>query len=141
MSHFRFVLAAVIAPLFAPITGVFLNLIVRGNLSLYKDPVISLMLSFHAAASYVGLLVAVLPIVYVLRNLQRVSLGTLIVAGAISGIVVSVVYWLLLRLMLNFSGAIHLFEVIIHVILGVLVASVFGLIVGINNLRERKNTV
>ena len=141
MSHFRFVLAVVIAPLSAPITGVFLALIVRGNLSLYNDPVISLMLWIHAAASYVGLLVAVLPIVYVLRNLQRVSLRTLIVAGAISGIVVSVVYWLLLRLMLNFSGAIDLFEVIIHVILGVLVASVFGLIAGINNLREKKNAV
>ncbi len=99
------------------------------------------MLSFQAAASYVGLLVVVLPIVYVLRNLQRVSLGTLIVAGAISGIVVAVVYWLLLRLVLNFSGAIDLFDVIVSVILGVLVASVFGLIAGINNLRERKNAV
>ncbi len=141
MSHFRFILAAVIAPLSAPITGVFLALIVRGNLSLYNDPDISLMMWINTAASYAGLLVAVLPIVYVLRNLQRVSLGTLIVAGAISGIVVSVVYWLLLRLMLNFSGAINLFEVIIHVILGVLVASVFGLIVGINNLREKKFAV
>ena len=137
MSHFRFILAAVIAPLSAPITGVFLALIVWGNLNLYNDPDIALMSWLHMAASYVGLLVVVLPIVYVLRNLQRVSLGTLIVAGAISGIVVAVVYWLLLRLVLNFYGAIDLFDVIVSVILGVLVASVFGLIAGINNLREK----
>ncbi len=141
MRHFRFVLAAVIAPLCTPITVIFLQLIGRGNLSLYNDPDISLMMWINTAASYAGLLVAVLPIVYVLRTLQRVNLGTLIVAGAISGIVVSVVYWLLLRLMLNFSGAINLFEVIIHVILGVLVASVFGLIAGINNLGEKKFAV
>ncbi len=99
------------------------------------------MLWSHVAASYVGLLVVVLPIIHVLRMFQRVSLGAIVVAGAISGIVVSVVYWLLLRLMLNFSGAINLFEVIIHVILGVLVASVFGLIAGINNLGEKKFAV
>ncbi len=137
MSNFRFVIAAVISPLSAPITIIFLQLIVWGNLSLYNDPDISLVMWMYTAASYVGLLVAVLPIVYVLRSLQRVSLGTLIVAGAISGIVVSVVSRLLLGLPLNFSGTADLIDVIASVILGVLVAAVFGLIAGINNLREK----
>ena len=137
MSHFRFVLAAVIAPLSAPITVIFLQLIVWGNLSLYNDPDLSLMMWINTAASYAGLLVAVLPIVYVLRTLQRVSLGTLIVAGAISGIVVALVSRLLLGLALDFPAHIGLPDVIASVILGVLVASVFGLIAGINNLREK----
>ncbi len=137
MSHFRFVLAAVIAPLAAPIAIIFLQLIVTGNLCLYNDSVISLMRWIYTAASYVGLLVAGLPIVYLLRTLQRISLGALAVAGAISGIVTSVVYLLLLGLVLNFSVAINLIEIVAGAILGVLVLSVFGLIAGVNNLREK----
>ena len=137
MSNFRFVLAAVIAPLSAPITVIFLQWIVWGDFSLYNDPYIVVMMWIHTAASYVGLLVAVLPIVHVLQTLKRVSLGMLIVAGAINGIVVSVVSRQLLGLMLNFSAAINLFDVIASVILGVLVASVFSLIAGINNLRKK----
>ena len=137
MSNFRFVLAAVIAPLSAPIAIIFLQLIVTGNLYLYNDSVISLMTWIYTAASYVGLLVAGLPIVYVLRTLQRISLGALAVAGAISGIVTSVVYLLLLGLVLNFSVAINLIEIVAGAILGVLVLSVFGLIAGVNNLQEK----
>ena len=137
MSNFRFVLAAVIAPLSAPIAITFLQLIVTGNLGLYNDSVNSLITWIYTGASYVGLLVAGLPIVYVLRTLQRISLGALAVAGAISGIVTSVIYLLLLGLVLNFSMAINLIDIVLGTIFGVLVLSVFGLIAGGNNLREK----
>jgi hypothetical protein len=136
MRHFRFVLAAVIAPLSAPITIIFLQLIVRGNLSLYNDPDISLIMWSSTVAAYVGLLVAVLPIIHVLQILQRVSLGAIVVAGAISGIVVYLVFQALLGLVLDIP-AISLIEVIPIAILSILVASVFGLIAGVNNLREK----
>ena len=135
MRHFRFVLAAVIAPLSAPITIIFLQLIVMGDLSLYNDPDISLIMWSSTVAAYVGLLVAVLPIIHVLQILQRVSLGAIVVAGAISGIVVYLVFQALLGLVLNIP-AISLIEVIPIAILSILVASVFGLIAGVNNLRE-----
>ena len=141
MSNFRFVLAAVIAPLSAPIAIIVLQLIVTGNLDLYNDSVNSLITWIYTGASYVGLLVAGLPIVYVLRTLQRISLGALAVAGAISGIVTSVIYQLLLGLVLNFSMAINLIDTVLGTILGVLVLSVFGLIAGVNNLREKSNAV
>jgi len=136
MSNFRFVLAAVIAPLSAPITIIFLQLISTGNLRLYNNPDISLMVWMYTAASYVGLLVTVLPIVYVLRKLQRVSLVALVGAGAISGIVVYMVYLSLLGLAIDFPAHIDLTNVIVSATLGVVLASVFGLIAGVNNLRE-----
>lgn len=135
MRHFRFVFAAVIAPLSAPVTIIFLQLIVRGNLSLYNDPDISLIMWSSMVAAYVGLLVAVLPIIHALQILQRVSLGAIVVAGAISGIVVYLVFQALLGFVLNIA-AISLIEVIPIAILSILVASVFGLIAGVNNLRE-----
>ena len=137
MSNFRFVIAAVIAPLSAPITIIFLQLIVWGNLSLYNDPDISLVMWMYTAASYVGLLVAVFPIVYVLRNLHRVSLGALVVAGAISGMVVYGFFLSLLGLALDFPAHIGLPDVIASAILGVMLGAVFGLIAGVNNLREK----
>ena len=137
MSHFRFVLAAVIAPLSAPITNIFLQLIVTGNLRLYNNPEISLIMWIQTAASYVGLLVAVLPIIYVLRKMQRVSLGAVVVAGAISGIVIYGVYLSLLGLALDFPAHIRLTDVIASVFLGVVLGSVIGLIAGVDNLREK----
>ena len=94
------------------------------------------MVWMYTAASYVGLLVTVLPIVYVLRKLQRVSLVALVGAGAISGIVVYMVYLSLLGLAIDFPAHIDLTNVIVSATLGVVLASVFGLIAGVNNLRE-----
>ena len=137
MSHFRFVLAAAIAPLSAPIATILLQLIVTGNLRLYNNPEISLIMWLQTAASYVGLLLAVLPILYVLRKLQRVSLGAVIGAGAISGIVIYGVYLLLLGLALDFPAHIRLPDLIASAFLGVVLGFVFGLIAGVDNLREK----
>lgn len=74
----------------------------------------------------------------ILRRLQRTSLRALAVAGSLSGIVVSIAYLLVLGLVHNFPVAIDLMELVPGAILGVLTLSVFVLIAGVNNLREKR---
>ena len=80
MRQMRFVLAVVIAPLFAPLTSIFFESIYSGNLSLYDDQEILLLMWSSTVAYYVGLFVAVLPIIHVLQIMQRVSLRAIVAA-------------------------------------------------------------
>ena len=140
MRQMRFVLAVVIAPLFVPLTSIFFELIYSGNLSLYDDQEILLLIWSSTVAYYVGLFAAVLPIIHVLQIMQRVTLRAIVAAGALSGIVVYFVLQSLVGLLFDIP-AISLIELVACVIFGAVVAFVFGVIAGVNNLRMKENGV
>ncbi len=131
MTEQREAIAAVLAPLAAPVLTVVLFALPAKSLPSYHDlPGIV----FPAViVSYLGFFLVGLPVVFLLRRLRLLNLPALIVCGALSGVIVFSIFEVLLSVLL---GTIEYFRLTVSgaiwgASIGAGVAALFGSIAGI----------
>ena len=143
MNAGRIMIAAILAPLTAPIVALLLPFISGGKFWPYNDSAVFWIVLYSTAFGYLATLIVGFPGVYALQRIRRLNLPFLVVLGAVGGVAVFQLFlWVFAWLLgSSHSGQIDLTSLVAGSVLGMSVAFVFGLIGGVGWTSKKQNAV